>query len=601
MCCTSATHDVNYVMCRSKHEGLSFLTITLPGFGKDFEKSLDQGRVDHELFQGFTWRAGLPRFLGGFLDRVFDRSSGLLLDVPCVDAIRAIRLLTRSFGKIDLPCSQEREQAAIQKYVMCEQEVREHDLSMSASDIADFRRIFSQLFAGLMSRVDYDVYYGHLIPKHGPGATADKLRGNSKFRNTTWTTRLEEILPSGENLIPSPSYMEEQDAVNFLEPGSEIPVKVITVPKTQKGPRIIAIEPTAMQYAQQAILGSIVTNLDRFSHLSRMIGFEDQTPNQRLARKGSLDGSLATLDLSDASDRVSNQLVRTMLEPWPHLHKAVDASRSRSADVPGHGVIRLAKFASMGSALTFPMEAMVFTTCIFLGIERALNRPLDQRDVVSLSDKVRVYGDDIIVPVEFVQSVVAVLEAFGAVVNSDKSFWTGSFRESCGREYYAGVDVSIVHVRQMFPTHRKHATRVISTVSLRNQLYYAGYWDTCSWLDGEIAQVLRYFPVVLPTSRVLGRHSFLGFETQKIGMHHHNPMVKGYVVSAVLPSDPLDGPAALLKFHLSRARRSEHRSDDDYVADPTVHLAGPLSEAGHLERAGRPHAVNIKLRWASAV
>jgi len=290
-----------------------------------------------------------------------------------------------------------------------------------------------------------------------------------------------------------------------------------------------------------------------------------------------------------------------MLEPWPHLHKAVDASRSRSADVPGHGVIRLAKFASMGSALTFPMEAMVFTTCIFLGIERALNRPLDQRDVVSLSDKVRVYGDDIIVPVEFVQSVVAVLEAFGAVVNSDKSFWTGSFRESCGREYYAGVDVSIVHVRQMFPTHRKHATRVISTVSLRNQLYYAGYWDTCSWLDGEIAQVLRYFPVVLPTSRVLGRHSFLGFETQKIGMHHHNPMVKGYVVSAVLPSDPLDGPAALLKFHLSRARRSEHRSDDDYVADPTVHLAGPLSEAGHLERAGRPHAVNIKLRWASAV
>jgi len=77
-CCTSATRDIKYVSSRFEHEGFSFLTITLPTFGKDFQKSLDQGYVDRNLYQGFPWQAGLPRFLGGFLDHVFDRASGVL-------------------------------------------------------------------------------------------------------------------------------------------------------------------------------------------------------------------------------------------------------------------------------------------------------------------------------------------------------------------------------------------------------------------------------------------------------------------------------------------------------------------------------------------
>ncbi len=593
-CCTSATLDFKTVELRVKYEGLSFLTITLPGFAKDFERGLELGQVDRRLFTGFQRKGELPRFLGGFLDLVFDRSSGVLLDNPSIDAIRAIRQLTLIFSKISLPCSDARERKAMRGYVECEQDVRRMDSLRSTNILSDFGRISSLLFAECLSQVDLAVYQGETVPRHGPGATADALRGNGKYRQSTWTARLEEILPSGEFLLPNWRFYDQLEAVDILDPGSEKPVRVISVPKTLKTPRIIGIEPTAMQYAQQALLPEFLAAISRDRLLDGCLGFDDQTPNQVFAQRGSLYGELATLDLSEASDRVSNQLVKTMMRHHPHIAAAVDASRSRTADVRGFGVIPLAKFASMGSALTFPIEAMVFLTIISLGIERELNTRFDRKSLVrALSGRVRVYGDDIIVPVEFVRSVILALEEFGLKVNVHKSFWNGKFRESCGKEYYAGSDVSITRFRTEFPSSRRHVSEVISTVSFRNQMYFSGYWETCRWLDEKIGKVLKYFPVVLPTSPVLGRHSFLGYECQRTDKNLHSPLVKGWVVSAVSPSDKLDDTGALLKFFLKGARqdRFSHDLSEIYLSP---------SEEGHLERAGRPHAVNIKLRLAPA-
>jgi len=582
-CCTRTTKDVEYVLGRIEHEGLSFLTITLPRFGKDFEKSLDQGKVTRNLFQGFTWKAGLPRFLGGFLESVFDRNTGVLLENPNIDAILSIRQLTLMFGKIQVPCSDERVLGAIEGYLECEQDVRRNDLTLTDADMHRFRQVSSALFRDLFLQLDQSVFDRTLVPKHGPGATADRLRGNAKYRNRTWTARLEEIFPSGEFLFPNSSFAEES-AVDILEPGAEIPVKVVTVPKTLSAPRIIAEEPTHMQYMQQALKEMMYDGVQRSDTLRPMIGFLDQTPNQRKAKKGSRDGSLATLDLSEASDRVSNQLVREMLSAYPHLHWAVDACRSRKADLTlfGKGVIRLSKYASMGSALTFPIEAMVFLTCCFIAISDELNTPVDDEFLRRFRHRVRIFGDDIIVPKDYVHRVVDVLEHFGAKVNVGKSFWTGKFRESCGKEYYDGEDVSIVRFRQLFPTHPGHAAEAISLVSFRNQLYFAGYWETCKWLDEYIREVLRYFPVVLPSSSALGRHSFLGYEAQKVSEHTHTPLVKAYKVISDIPSDPLDGGDALLKFFLKRGE-------------------SPSFDERHLERAGRPRTVSIKPRWVPAV
>ena len=604
-CCTCATRDVKYVSRRFEHEGFSFLTITLPTFGKDFEKGLDQGYVDRNLFTGFPWQAGLPRLFGGFLDRVFDRVSGALLEEPCIDAILAVRQLSLMFNKILLDSTKVRQVKAMQTYLQCEQDVRTSDASITNQQWFNFRRVAALLFTGVFTEVDREVYNGELLPKHGPGATADKLRGNAKYRQSTWPSRLERYFPMGEYLLPNYRYYDSLDKVDILEPGSEVPVKVISVPKTLKTPRIIGVEPTAMQYCQQALSRSLISAIKRDDNLRSMIGFDDQPVNQRMAKIGSEYLNLATLDLSEASDRVSNQHVRELIRPHAHLHGAVDASRSRKAVVLGQ-TVRLAKFASMGSALCFPMEAMVFLTLIFLGIEREQSALLCARDVKRLRRQVRVYGDDIIVPVEYVRSVISSLESFGIRVNENKSFWNGKFRESCGKEYYDGSDVSIVRVRRVWPSSRRDAQEVISLISLRNQLYLAGYWETVRWLDQEIEKVIKYFPVVLPTSPAKGRVSFLGYETEKMHDTLHSPLVRGYVVSGKSPRDLLEDEAALLKCLLRLERREPstlpgHNYPEEERLDHFYRDIGslPTVDDRHLERSGRPQAVNIKLRWVS--
>jgi hypothetical protein len=600
--------DSKTVHRRVEHEGLSFLTITLTNFGKDFERGLDQGYVDRHLFQGFSWKGGLPRFLGGFLDQVFDRYSGLLLDVPSVDAIRSVRQLTLMYGKLLVECSLPRREAAFQKYIECEQEVRNGQYFGHHGNRDDFLRERQSAFGRVFLQQDHMVYAGANAPRHGPGATCDGYLGNSKYNCLTWTTRLEEVFPFGEYLLPSWSdlHSDRLEQITLLEPEDELPVRVTDVPKTLKTPRIIAIEPTCMTYVQQGLLRSIVGDIERDDILSCFLGFSDQTLNQRMAREGSLTGELATLDLSEASDRVSNQHVEFLFMHYHWLKKAVAACRSTKADVPGYGIIPLSKFASMGSSLCFPIEAMVFLTVIFVAISRAIGRPLTAKDRLSLRGKVRVYGDDIIVPVEYVEIVVETLELFGFKVNSRKSFWTGKFRESCGKEYYGGEDVSIVRFRRVFPTQRRHTEEVVSLISFRNQLYYAGYWKTCAYLDVLIERIVKHYPIVEDTSVIIGRTSFLGYQSQRTHPTLHSPLVKGVVRESRPPASKLDGSGALLKFHLRKvldvqdvAIYPDCLPSVDGLCSLDVRALEPLFEdPKHLERAGRPRSANLRSRWA---
>jgi len=388
---------------------------------------------------------------------------------------------------------------------------------------------------------------------------------------------LDDVFPEGEYAHPNWRSFLETSGLPLLEPGEELPVRVITVPKTLKTPRIIAIEPTAMQFMQQGILELIEQEIARDRLLTSFISWKHQEPNQLLAHLGSLNGLLATLDLSEASDRVSNQLVRKMTSGYGIIYDAIDACRSRKADVPGHGVIRLAKFASMGSALTFPLESIVFITILFCGIERALNTRLTKKLLMSFLGQVRVYGDDIIVPVEFVPYVYSELETFGFRVNAGKSFWTGRFRESCGKEYYGGYDVSIVRCRSGLPTTRRDASEIVSTVSLRNRLFKAGYVKAVEYLDDEIKKLIP-FPQVLETSPVLGRWNG-EYDVHRYHKGLQIPLVRGLVTVSKIPDSRLEGWAALHKFFLKRGDL-------------------PVFDRKHLERSGRPVSVDIKTRWA---
>jgi len=596
-CHTCTTSDIKTVRSRIKHEGFSFMTITLPDFGKDFERGLDQGGVDLQLWPG--WKrarlgnsktrtpvpselASIPAFLQGMMCQVFDEESGRLLDEPSIDCIFAIRQLTGLFKKIELPCSDSRVTRAMQGYVEIEQELEEWESTIEEEFLSDFSTISHFLYDEIFSKVDLMIYNGTIEPKHGPGATADGLVGNNKFHMRQWSSRLEDVFPYGEFALPLWKFYELLEHVEFLEPGAELPVKVISVPKTLRSPRIIAMEPSYMQFMQQGVLRELVLGLeDPGSLVSDFLGFTDQEPNRQMAREGSSNGELASLDLKEASDRVPYLLVKRMLEHHKWLYAAVDATRSRRAEISDLGLCLtdLRKFASMGSALCFPFEAMVFLTIVLLGITKQRGIPLSRGLLHRLRGEVRVYGDDIIVPTDSVWWVNHYLDVFGFKVNVDKSFWNGKFRESCGGDFYDGQDVTPVRLKKEFPSSLTDGSRVAALVDFRNRLYLRGMWKTAIWLDERIETLLQgHFPIVESTSPGLGRLSFLPYRAEREDVYTHAPRVRAYVLKPLIKGPRIDDVWALVKC----------------LSSPVLQ-----EDPEHLNRSGRPVAVGTKLRWVS--
>jgi len=96
------SRDLETIRSRVKHQGVSFLTITLPNFYKDFERSVEVGYIDSTCFRAFRKHGSLPSFLKGMTTLIFDRETGRIYDskdnafasdVPnIIDAIRQICL-----------------------------------------------------------------------------------------------------------------------------------------------------------------------------------------------------------------------------------------------------------------------------------------------------------------------------------------------------------------------------------------------------------------------------------------------------------------------------------------------------------------------------
>lgn len=76
----SDLRDLQTIRSRVESEGLSFLTITLPEFCKDFERCLSLGFVDSKYFRMFRKYRAIPVFLQGMLSQIFDRETGRILD-----------------------------------------------------------------------------------------------------------------------------------------------------------------------------------------------------------------------------------------------------------------------------------------------------------------------------------------------------------------------------------------------------------------------------------------------------------------------------------------------------------------------------------------
>lgn len=199
--------------------------------------------------------------------------------------------------------------------------------------------------------------------------------------------------------------------------------RVETVPKNWKTDRTIACEPEGNLFLQLALDGYIKERLRPYG-----VNLSDQSWNQSLARKASIDGNFSTIDLSMASDTVAMNTV-ALLFPRKWFRLAADF---RTPFGRGFGrTIRYEKFSSMGNGSTFGIETLIFTACC-----RAIG-----------CRKYAVYGDDIIVPTQKTDRLLALLRYLGFRQNQDKSFTEGSFRESCGADWFSGRDVTPFYLR----------------------------------------------------------------------------------------------------------------------------------------------------------
>jgi len=201
--------------------------------------------------------------------------------------------------------------------------------------------------------------------------------------------------------------------------------RVEFVPKNWKTHRTIACEPEGNMPLQLAFDRYVKRRLKKFG-----ISLKDQSCNQELARIGSVDGSLATIDLAQASDTLSINTVAWLLPlDW---YKYLSDVRCQFGKV-GTKLFKYSKFSSMGNGSTFALESLIFASLCYATGSKSFS----------------VFGDDLIIETELVDDLVELLQVFGFSVNAEKSYTSGPFRESCGTDWYRGVDVTPFYLRNV--------------------------------------------------------------------------------------------------------------------------------------------------------
>lgn len=219
---------------------------------------------------------------------------------------------------------------------------------------------------------------------------------------------------------------------SFSEPGFVRGNRFTSVPKTGLTDRGICIEPS-LNISYQLDVGRILkTRLKRIG----IDLLEGQHLHRVLAASASIADHLATIDMSNASDTLCRVLPKLVLPPeWFEL---LDSLRSKFTEIDGQWRY-LEKFSSMGNGFTFELETAVFATLA--------------RTIVKLNggdpDKVRCYGDDLIVPSEHSKDVLSALAYFGFTPNTRKTFVEGPFRESCGGDFWLGVPVRAHFIEEL--------------------------------------------------------------------------------------------------------------------------------------------------------
>jgi hypothetical protein len=198
----------------------------------------------------------------------------------------------------------------------------------------------------------------------------------------------------------------------------------VLVPKTFKSRRMIMANSTIGSLYSNG-LGKVLT--------ARLLAVGYNIKNLQkihgeLARVGSVKLNLTTADQSLASDNITVQLIDRLLPVrWANALKLGRISKIRLAG----STVETTTFSTMGIGFTFPLQ-----TLVFLALLKGISLEFFHKNL-----QVSAYGDDLIYDSRLHPFVSEIFPKLGLVINEDKTYAFGSFRESCGSDYFRGLDV----------------------------------------------------------------------------------------------------------------------------------------------------------------
>lgn len=606
-----------------EQRGIPVLLVDLPAIAKHLDRCLDNGQYKLSglpLTKRFSNRTVIPAFCRGLYLLIFD-DTGRLKDDYDVEAILFLRQIFLLMKKMSYRCSDAAILDTVQDFYdtdsalpgpdsfwSCESatptDIQMTYAGFNASTCQEYRERISvlagnhsskelsigltnlDLVSDLVSATLGSYDYKEWSFKHGPGAISQVVGPSNKYYWHNWSDRLETEYPIADCGFHSYNSWADWSSNNLDFTSEEAASRLISVPKTYKGPRLIAAEPSENQWCQQNIWHFIGTRVKQ-SWISEFVCFTDQTLNQELCRRASQDGSLATVDLSAASDRMTCSVVGNMFRSNPKLLLALRSSRTRfcnqnlSPRVPDQ--ITLRKFSTMGSACTFPVQTLVFLSIVISAVLARRQLPVTLKNIKRLSGEVAVFGDDIVIPVDSRELLFSLLEVLYFKVNTDKSFWSGNFRESCGIDAYRGVDVTPVYWRRL---NDNKPESVASTVDVANNFARRFLLRASATLASTIRK--GGIPYVKIGSGVFGFQTF------------SDPVNRGYKTRYNVD---LQKDETLVTTLVSRQQRS--RSNDDteilqfFTEDPDPFIkweAGVSQRSSSYLRKGWVDSINLTLK-----
>lgn len=485
--------DLDLLERRSVCEGISFYTSTLPNLASGLLNLLETNRANFPNFalkrkKGKTLR--YPCFLSGLFSLI-GNSDG----ETETNAVKVIYQIGASFKKLKGPYSVDVLHDFVKEFVAVDNSLPTICGEPELMIMSHARKYIEQLFRPVIS--DPDVFYSGIIPRPGPGATNTKVEHPYRFQPNRVYKQLDDVFPWYEWFYATPweQYIAVGGFLDIYRNQIQAPSsRFAFVEKTRSKPRGICIEENEMQYMQQGVKHFLYEWIENHPLTKGRINFSDQSVNANLALTSSYSRSNATIDMSEASDRISRDLVLELFQDIPCIREALDALSTRRIQFPvnlGVEDLMSRKFAPMGSGLCFPVMSLVHWALI-----RAILYLSMHNDEVL--DEVYVYGDDIVLPSSVSQAVFDWLPRFGMKLNKNKSFVTGFFRESCGVHAYKGVDITPVYFKYT-PNTVENAAVAQSVIQNECDLFNKGFTHTA-----HLLRVWNPLPYVLASSPILG-------------------------------------------------------------------------------------------------